>query len=377
MANGKQQKAPFRYSTRQRTQQIANTTANFGDRVTIEIPRVGFLAGLLVQVVGSLTRAGGDTGTFSERLFNLIQRIGVNLNLGAASIVDISGFGLYSLNHTVKYAYGPSMGGSIPAANDGNFNDDLNMEAHVYRATDTVPEVNSPFQLTYWIPVACNDGKNFNMGLINLQAPEVRATLDLQFSPNAVGLFTPGAVLAGTVFNGGQGFGVIVHYLYYEVPNPAKVLYPPLVVHRLLEERQAFNNTGDVLYTVPRQGTLMKLYHTLIINGRNDGYPGSQGTEAREMRLRVNKTDDVYRQFLTMNRWWSRFRYGTHLPSGVYGWDFWNAEDIPSSGDFRDAVDSEAVSTLESIISVDSGAVLGIGNNFLDTQREIIQVLQA
>jgi hypothetical protein len=45
-------------------------------------------------------------------------------------------------------------------------------------------------------------------------------------------------------------------------------------------------------------------------------------------------------------------------------------------GDLRDAIDTEAVTTIESTVTINSGANLGANNNFLDTIRRIIQPVQ-
>lgn len=388
------QKLPFRYSTRQRTRNLGDFSVAFGDSISLELPRVGFLAGLHLTFASGIVRNTADSGAFSERVFNVLQRISINLNLGAASIVNISGFGLYTHNWTEKYNYGPDEGGSVGITASGAFNGSLVQDAHVYRGTGSdgypfgttaaaslaaplgAPQAAAPFLLTYWIPIAANDGRNFNMGLINLQAPEVRATLDVQITSGIANMFVPGSVLTGTHLANNIA-AVTVHMLFYEVPNPSRVLYPPLLVHRILEERQSFQNTGDIVYTVPRQGTVLRLHHNLFINGGNDGNPVlAQGPWMRFQTLRVNKTDDIYREFITFAKWHMRYRYGQKVPEGTYGWELWTAEEAPASGDLRDAIDSEAISTLESIITIADNAVLGTGNNFLDSIREIIQVLQ-
>lgn len=355
---------PFRYNTRQRIQRVGTQPFVQNGRLTFEVPRVGFLAGFFVQILGGITRAGGDTGTLSERLWNIVKRFQVNINIGAAAIVDVSGYGLYLHNETQYTNFAADLGG-LPATPGAPLNAELSADPAIFTLSAAAPQVNAPFVLGFFVPVAANDGKNFNMGLINCQAPEVRVTLDMQLGQIA-DLFSAGAVIAGTTLN---NVNVDVHYLYYEVPNPAAVSFPPLVMHRLLEERTPFSNTGDITYLVPRQGNILKLEHNVIIDGVNSGLHNLY-------IIRINKTDDVYRESAFVNHWLSRTRYGHRLPVGQVIHDFWNSEGLPSSGDFRDVLDSEAVSTTESITNINSGAVLGVGNNFLDTVREILQVLQ-
>lgn len=367
---------PFRYNTRRRfqrfgTQTFAGADACFGQQQSYQIPQVGFLAAILVQVDGTITRAEGDTGTFSGRLFNLLKRLRVSLNLGSASLVDASGYGIYQLDQTLKYNYGPDLGGdagSPPFPANGY----LVQDPLVYQGTDTVPETAAPFLFTYFVPISINLGRNFNLGLVNLQAPEIRANVEVTFNNSKTELFEtpvgdPAPVLTGTHFNDVR---IRLSYLFYEVPNPDQVNYPPYVVHRLIEDRTPFANTGDVTYQIPRQGTLLRLLQNVILNGRNNG------GDWRSLVLRVNKTDDIERQSSIDNRFFSRFNYGHSMPTGMIVWEFYNAEEVPCSGDFRDAIDTESVSTIEFITSIDNGATLGNGNNFLDSLRQIVQVLQ-
>jgi hypothetical protein len=167
---------------------------------------------------------------------------------------------------------------------------------------------------------------------------------------------------------------VNVYYQYYEVPNPDQVQLPPRVLHRLLEDRTAIVATGDTTYLVPRQGVLLQCIHNLILNGTIS----KNSTDLTGRRLVFNKTDTPYNMDYIMDRILNRFRYGfsgadNDLPAGAYIWDFFDADQQPTRGDLRDAVDTEALATLESILTIASGATLGSGNNFVDTIRRITQ----
>jgi len=357
-------KAPFRGNARQRIAPIGSFPFNPGGRISLELPRVGYLSGLHIQFAGGIVRNVGDTGNFSDVFFNILRRLSVNLNIGSALIYDVSGHGTNLLNQAMSFNYAADMGGDSAAALPAPL--DLTADPHVFGGVPTVPNAGSPLVFSYWIPIALNDGLNFNVGLINLQAPEIRCTLDIQMGVVA-DLFAAGSVITGTSLTPATGLNV--HYLYYEVPNPDFVAIPPYIVHRVLEERQSIAANGDQLYTVPRQGTLQRLIHNVIINGAtSDG-------DVDELKLRVNKTDEVYRMTQSLNRWLSRMRYGHKVPRGAFYHDFWRAADLNASGDYRDTIDTEQISTLESIVSIFPGTVLGVGNNFLDTVREFTQKL--
>jgi hypothetical protein len=365
------QKFAFRGNSRQRIQRVGNYVVQLApgnNRLSIELPRVGYLAGLLVQVGGFLSRTAGDSGAFSTQYFNIVNRLQLNLNIGASQIFDVSGHGTNLLNQAMSFNYAADLGGhGAPGAPLLPFADPA-----VWDGVDTIPQTNQDLIFTYWIPIAMNDGLNFNVGLINLQAPEIRATLDITMGALA-DLFVPGAVLTGTsvtAFGGAAGQMLAqVSYLYYEVPNPDLVQIPPYIVHRVIQERQAIQATGDQLYTVPRMGQLQRLIHSVQINGVLDG------ANVNDLVIRVNKTDEIYRMANSVNRWLSRMRYGHTVPQAAFYHDWWRAADLNAAGDFRDVIDSEQISTLESIVSIDPTTVLGVGNNFLDSIREFTQRL--
>lgn len=368
-----QKKIPFRYGTRQRVQLVGLFPVTEGNSLSVELPRVGFLSGIIVQLYGGLIRTAGDTGAFAWSMANLLKRLQVNMNIGAAAIVDISGNGCKTFNETLKMNYGGTMGGQAPFPPvPGALTNQLHNDTLVFEGDATVPNASFPaaneFLMSYYLPIGANSGRNFNMGLLNLQAPQVRCTVDLKMGTKT-DVFVDGATLTGTSLT---GLTIAIHYIYYEVPNPSRVDLPPLALHRLLEERTPFASFGDLIYTVPQMGTLLRLLHIITTNGL-------QQYNVTDFRLRVNKTDDVYRYGSTSpsaNRFLQRFNYGHTMPEAVLIHEFWNAEEVPASGDFRDAINTESISTLESIITIGNLIPLGVGNNFVDSLREIVQVLQ-
>jgi hypothetical protein len=361
-----QSKFPFRGNARQRIQRVGQYTFASNGRLSIELPRVGYLAGIFIQLSGTLVRTAGDTGLFSDQYANILRRIQLNLNIGASQIFDVSGHGVSLLNQISTFNYAMDLGGQAsgpkaPLATSA--------DPSVWDGLDSVPNPSFPvgdmLGFSYFIPVAMNDGLNFNVGLINLQAPEIRATLDLQFGSEA-DLFEQGATITGTTIGPST---LIVHYLYYEVPNPDLVAIPPYIVHRVVQERQAIAAVGDQVYTVPRMGQIQRIIHSVQLNGTTNG--GAVG----DLVIRVNKTDEIYRMAEFTNRFLARMRYGHKLPFGAFVHDWWRAADLNAAGDFRDVIDSEQISTLESIVNILPTATLGSGNNFLDTIREFTQRL--
>jgi hypothetical protein len=214
--------------------------------------------------------------------------------------------------------------------------------------------------LTWILNVGANQGSEFDAGLQNLQAPEIRVTVDLQ-----CGALTDPNPLA-TAITG----NFTIWYEYYELPDPNIADLPPLMVVRTLEESQPVVGTGDCIYTLPRMGSLLYLLHYFIANGvRSNGYDKAS--------VKFNKTTTIYDQDRALLRLLTREFSEQDMPAGAYAFDFWHASQDLSAGDNRDTIDTEEISTVESILTVSSGTVLGANNNFLRTVRRFTQVYAA
>lgn len=332
---------PFRKGTRQHfrlTGDIPYVTNRDGTPRTLD--QVGFLAGFLVHVTGTMTLVAASSLT-ADGPWNLIRRLRLVLNTGV-NVVDLSGYGAFLVNFFLKEEFNAASSGL----------------AAVFAAPGAIGANTWDFML--WIPVAANDGINFEAGLINLQTEELRARVEITWAPET-------DAIGGTPSFAGRAD---IHTLFYEVPDPRAVQFPPLnVLHRLNEERTNINATGDVRYPILRQGTIMQLIHTVRLNALRNT------VDVVALRLELNRSDQVYRYTRQPQLWHHAFRYGQDLPAGVFAWDFWHAQMDVSQGDARDFIDTEAVAQTDSVIEVAAGAVLGTNNNFLDTIRRFTQIL--
>lgn len=352
-----QQLRPFRTGTRQRRAFVNSVAWAAGTTLpSVELPRVGLLSRLVIQLRGILTLAGVGVGT---DLFPwaITARHRVNVNIGSASIVDVSGYGAEMAQPWIEeLGWKPEMTGIFQGTGAGSPpapNADIHVAPVAMGANTWV--------ITTVLPISANSGREFELGLINLQAPEVRCTVDITAGAGA-DFTTNFTSFVGSYF---------VYEEYYEIPDPRAFMLPPLALVRLLEEQQAIVGTGDAIYTVPRQGVLFQLAHRVTLNGARIDSPGWD-----EASIRFNKTDTVYREARQWKRIQERMMYGMLPTTGVFYHDFWHAASDVSTGDSRDQIDSEELSTLESVVSINSGATLGSNNNFLAAVRRIAQILQ-
>lgn len=332
---------PFRRGTRQHFDIVGDITyASNRTGTPRRLNQVGFLNTLIIRVTGTMTLSAAGA-LAADGPWNLVRRIRVTLNTGIG-LVTLSGFGAFLVGFLLKEEFAPNVSG----------------RAEVFSAPVAVGANAWNFMLQ--IPIAANDGQNFEVGLINLQTEELVAQVEIDWAPEL------DAVTLATGFVGRAD----VFAEWYEVPDPTKVRYPPLnILHRFEEQRSVVAATGDNRTPLLRQGTLLQLLHVLRLNGvRNT-------TDLVALRLELNRSDRVYRYELAPQLWEQALRYGQDLPVGVFAWDWWHAQMDVSQGDGRDFVDTEAIAQIDSVVEVATGAVLGSNNNFVDTIRRFTQVL--
>lgn len=340
-------KIPFRYGSRQRMQPIASVPIQLGNQASIELPRVGMLSGILLNV-SAVVNLSAPGALATEAGFNLLKRIRVSTNLGMANIFDCSGFGTASVNTQMLIEGFNAENGflyTVPTAN-GNNN----------------------WEFSLFVPIAMNDQLQHGIGLINLQAPEIRCTLDLAFATQGSDVVSNFNTISGTV---------TAHYIFYEVPDPRRVAYPPVTVVRTLEETQPIFQTGDQIYTLPRGGSLLQLMHITKLNGLNatlaQGFAG-QSNLLESGRIVLNKTDTVYEMSGRAQALWEYM--DNRIVPANWCWNFLGAGPTRmNDSDFRDVFNTDAISTLESILVVKSGTVIG-ANASLTSIRRILQTLK-
>jgi hypothetical protein len=336
-----QELAPFRYNTRRRYARVPVLTGSApaaGTSFHAELPKVGFLSAINLRIAGTANflLAGAEAG---RGVFDFIKEMSVRVNMGAATIYRTSGHGCHQL-------FAMSKRGVV----GGNGTDALYNTPFVAGDND--------WWLTYRIPIAVNDGNQFDVGLINLQAPEIQVSLEGQYLAALTDIATNFNTFAGSLEVG---------YEYYEVPNPYKVAFPPMVFHRVIETQQQMAAVGDQTYLVPREGQLLRMGH-FVFNGAAWASPGDLG----DFRLVANRADTLVQK----RPWEMHLDYvnatSNDINTGHYWHEFYAANGQPGEGDSRDVIDAEAISQLESVFEFKTA--LGAAHYF-DTVREFLQVV--
>ncbi|HEV7738626.1 MAG TPA: hypothetical protein VGO47_14795 [Chlamydiales bacterium] len=345
---------PFRLAARQHVTQVSSVAYAAGAKLpTVKLPQVGWLAGIIVRVFGTMTGNAGGTATYVnavEQAFNLISRFRLNGNGGNINLIDISGFDAYLVSHFQQRAFKLDAGGVGSSAVDPTL---------VKTPLTTVSQVVADFALTYFLPVNANQGLNFETGLINLQAQDATFTLDMDTATLASIYATNVPVPTSLT--------VEVSYLWYEWVDPSRVQIPPPLIVRLSSQDYSPVINGDNPLLVPRAGTLMQA----IVAHKTDGVYSS--TAVDEVGLKLNLNTTVYNMKGYQNRLINRMNLGVDLPAGVNAFDFYHASQAVSEGDSRDMFDLEQYSTFQ-LISRITGMTVPATSNIRAIYRTLQQL---
>ena len=349
MANGGPQLLPFRRNTRQRIRQTGTTQSLAGGgsalaaTANFQLDRVGLLNYIIMFVRATVTLSGaGAFATLGP--WSVVDRVRVDLNLGNMNLVDISGFQLYEMNKMLFRGWSADGLAGLFTPNTTTFSAPLAMGANVW----TIP---------YIIPISANPGSQFDTGLVSLQAPEIQVNVQVRMNSAGANFVTNFTSLTLTT--------VELHPVYFEYPDPQSVMLPPGQVVRTVEFSQPIVATGDTIYTIDRQGTLLQLCSTVLLNNLR----ADAGID--QFRLVANINDSVYQMPASILKFKNQFDMSSPADTGVWSLDLWHAGENPSSYDDRDVIDTEVLTTLQWITSISSG--LGAaGTNFFNTARRVL-----
>lgn len=317
----KEQKLPFFRGTRFRSKTLAQTIPFVeGGEASIEMPNIGLMAMILLEVTGNFNCAAGLT-VKDRGIWQLLKNIKVETNLGMAEIYNCSGYGAYldSFTHmsgikasgfaTVLPGYMPDPAVFYQPVNIGD----------------------NPIKFILPIPINANLHKDAIMGLVNLQADTMSCNVTLNFGKSSD--------VYGS--NGGTGFtgNVKLTYLYYELPTKNFEMPPPVVIRRF-EKRQTITAKGEQTYKIERMGSLLKIMQYGVIDEQ-------LVPNLENVILKAVDSDTIRDETFGVNRFNSMMTYGQHLPVGTAVLDFWHQDGVPSSGGLRDAFNTSNVSLLE------------------------------
>lgn len=348
-ADGGEKLLPFIQGTRVRRQEIKKVNFVEGGSESVTLPSVGLLAKLWLEFNLVLNIPTTNNTIKDKGVWSLLKNVKVSTNLGSAELFRMSGFQAFIYSHLLGDGARAS-GMARPYIGDfpdlQMFNLGLNM------ANNNVVKFFLP------IPINANMHRDFEIGLINLQADTMQAELTLEFG-KAVDFL--GAASTATITSG----TVTVHYVYAELP-PEGYAMPPAVAVRRLADKQTITSKGEQTYKIPRMGTLTNLIHHVELGD-------AVLQDLVRCTFKAVDSDTLFNQPFGLNRAEQFEQLGLHLPPGVALHNFWYADGFKSAGSLRDAYNSAKVALLESKVIVPDSATLDANKNDLHTIRTTIQ----
>lgn len=329
---------PFRMGTRRRVQYVGSYPITLGQPIpSIPLPQTGMLARLFAKIEGTITQTAGAAVLSPLGYAALISRIRVGVNNGSQAIIDASGAGVELAN----FWYAPSSG----------------------RVQNTFANGAGANQVSYGItvPINANDRTLLEIGLINLQAEQLRANVDF-----AIAAATEFELSGGPVT--GSALTMYLYYEYWDVPNPARYLLPPASIVRILEDQQPIAAVGELVYPIPRLGTLTQMSEYFILGAtaatRRMASLVAPTPEISKFRIRANRTDEWLNYdaraaeieealFFNSNQGTNAAPAGSFMRPGVRTWDFFHSGLQTRNFGDRDLIDTERITLLEAVANID------------------------
>ena len=338
MPDQQEELLPFRWGSRQRKRRTLAIQAVpppiLGQTVNFPMPKVGLLNYLVLKIRATLT-LGAAAAFATDGPWSLVKRIRVDLNLSNMNLVDVDGRMMYDIARNMFRGW----------AFDGGGNYTPNPLTHLAGLINGA----NPWVITYFIPISANPGSDFDTGLINLQAPEVQCNVEVRFADVGTDIAAPFTSITNATAELSQ--------CYFSSLDPRFVLLPIGQVVRTVQDTKAVVAVGENEITVQRQGKLMNTVSRFIANGAR-----SDGLDSIEVVANIN--DSMYTESAGFNSDEYERDYSMPRPVGVFSKDYWHARESPGSGDGRDLVNLEVLTTFQHKLFVSAATVLGAGNNF-------------
>jgi len=298
----------FVANTRRKIVQIPTQTRPVGGGTTsINLPKTGLLAGIVLAIRGSV--AGTLTVPNPLGFASIINRVRVTLNSGI-DIFNVSGAGYnYLLREVVESEY-------IDVSGQNNARSAVTAAA---------------FNLDMYVPIAIN--MRDPLGLILLQNEQTLLTLNIDWTAD-----TP-------VATGATVTATAVPYLeLFTVPVDPQDFPPINIIHQTLEDQQAISGAQDWVYNWPRGNTYLQVLHGVGI--------GAAGTDGfSKAQIRVNQSDYLQSTDIPYLDLEFRKLRGRARPAGGLFFDLLGTSGLGNYGLTRDVFNSSLVTDLASVIT--------------------------
>lgn len=269
---------PFLLGTRKILEEVTTKTFTLGGGVVdVELERVGYADGLLIELRGTVTGANATLVYKGAGAYNAISRIVVDPP-GQADLISVSGWGLKLAELAGRDIVTQRHGGDYGAAPSG-------LQANSFAAAQLVDLLPGAvganiWRAFYFVPFHRNSRDP--RGLVGLGHRGERTRLRLYPSTIADLVTTPANLSA-------QSLEVRVSQLYYTAP-PVGVAQPDATWAIVIEEqKQAIAGVGTQRVDIDPEGIILGIYQTVILND----LPNTADVESVTLSLNRDKVVDA------------------------------------------------------------------------------------
>lgn len=340
----------FDATTRRLIQKLNPITFTENTPVSIDIPQVGFAAGLILRFSGTSTTAGGGLATvrpYPSGAHGIANRVRVTTSEGN-DIFNTSGQGLYLINRHLRTAFDPF---------SGCLNQSISGVPDAHTAWWDTPYTLGASQVqnwigTYYLPLSWTMANL--QGLLLTQNLGAQFTLTVDWGSSAqLYSATAGLTLSGITCR--------PTLVFFALPDD-EINFPDLrFIHSWIERRRPL--VGSEFAYTPKLGNVFLRSIQEFIN------PPSAGVDLpiapasfEERRYRFAQTQNVEVINSADQMFLNRLNYAQDLPPGVLTWEWQMGNGIMEQGNTRDAVDTSLITDMSletniaTSVTINSGA---------------------
>lgn len=338
----------FDATTRRLIQRLNPLPFTAATPVSIDIPQVGFAAGLVLRFSGTTTAATGGSATvrpYPSGAHGLANRVRVTTSEGN-DVYNTTGQGLYLVNRHLRTAFDPfttSPSQSIAGVPD----------AHTawWNTPSTLATAQSQNWLgTYYLPLAWT--------MANLQGLLLTQNLGAQFTLTVEWGDLAQLYSATT----GASFSSVVcrpTLIFFALPDD-EINAPDLrFIHSWIERRRPIE--GSEFTYRPQLGNIFLRSIQEFINPVSGQDLPIAPASLLERRYRFAQTQNVEVIHSADQMFLNRLNYSLDLPPGVLTWEWQMGNGILEQGNTRDAVDTSLITDMSLETIIDSGVTINSG----------------
>lgn len=338
----------FDATTRRLIQRLNPIAFNASTPVSIDIPQVGFAAGLILRFRGTTTTVGGGSATirpYPSGAHGIANRVRVTTSEGN-DVYNTTGQGLYLVNRHLRTGFdaftnsGMQSIGTVPDPHRAYWETPATLAA----------SQSQQWLGTYYVPLAWTMANLQGLLLTQNLGAQFTCTVDWGDLPNLYSA-TTGATLSGVV--------CLPTLMFFALPDD-EINYPDLrFIHSWIERKRPLDSS-EFAYR-PKLGNIFLRSIQEFINPVAGQDLPIDPTTFGERRYRFAQTQNVEVIDAPDQLFLNRLNYSADLPPGVFTWEWQMGNGIMEQGNTRDAVDTSLITDMSLETNIGSGVTLATG----------------